>query len=942
MTNKEIAYKEIENLVTKFKTMPTKQRNDLDEAKTRAGFILPFFKALGWDINNINEVIPETKVSRGWVDFSFRIGNTTRFFLETKKVKEDLNDPRWVKQAIDYAWTKSVTWALLSDFEGLQIFNAEWKTENPFLAKFKDFDLDSYLTQFDEVWWLSKEETINRRLDIEAEKVGKKIKRQPVSENLFGDLKAWRTNLFKNYKAFNLGYSPAQVDEAVLRLLNRLIFIRTAEDRQVEENRLQSLVRELKDKKQINHLDRELANLFRELDGIYNSELFAKHFSEELQIPSADLENVIEGLYEKNYTRYNFNAIDADVLGTAYEQYLGHVVKEGEGETHVEEKKTKRKKEGIYYTPTFVTKYIVQQTVAKYLSENGYSPSKPPRVLDMACGSGSFLIEAFDVIDDFVAKQRGQAQKGEVDFYDRARQLEVLQNCIFGVDKDKQAVEVARLNLLLRGLHSREKLPMLENIATGDSLQSDTYMSQFPKIMKDGGFDIIIGNPPYVRQETLGEEFKNFAKENFETFAGTADLYIYFIEQAHKLLKPNGLFGMIVSNKWMRSSYGKGLREYLVKNSEILEIIDFGELPVFENAATFPVIIITRKKQTTQQSFIFAPIKKLDFDSLISEIKDIGTKLNETALQGDNWTLSSGNEQSILNKIRKIGLQLEEYIAGKVYYGIKTGYDKSFVIDLPTKNKLIAKDPKSVDFIKPYIIGDDVRNYLINFRDRFIILIPKGWTNNNIGKNNNAWKWLQKNYPAITSYLEPHAEMAQKRSDKGDYWWELRACSYYDEFEKNKIVYPEIAREPRFAYDTNKYYQNKTTFLIPTKDLYLLGVLNSKLAWTFLKRTCTVLGDADKGGRLMLQWIYVKQLPIKKIDFNNSTEKKSHDEIVKLVEKMLAFQKERQALDSKLDFDKVRNLEREIQNTDDDINEKVYQLYDLTDEEINIVKGNQI
>jgi type I restriction-modification system DNA methylase subunit len=223
-------------------------------------------------------------------------------------------------------------------------------------------------------------------------------------------------------------------------LINRLIFIRTAEDREVEDNRLRSLVRVLRDKKQINHLDRELAEVFRQFDNTYNSELSARHFSEELQIPPTDLEEVIEGLYEKNFTRYNFNALDADVLGTAYEQYLGHVVAEGVDETHVEEKRTKRKSQGIYYTPTFVTKYIVQQKAGKYLDEHGYNPSRPPRVLDMACGSGSFLIEAFDVIDNFVARQRGHAQKGEVDFYDRLRQLEVLQNCIFGVDKDKQAV----------------------------------------------------------------------------------------------------------------------------------------------------------------------------------------------------------------------------------------------------------------------------------------------------------------------------------------------------------------------------------------------------------------------------------------------------------------------------------------------------------------------
>src|SRR6266540_4899608 len=667
MSNQEAAYSEIERLVKSFKSMPAAQRKGLNEMQTRLGYILPLFRALGWDISNINEVSPEEKVSRGWVDFSFRIGNVPRYFLETKRVNEDLNDARWVKQAIDYAWTKSVTWALLSDFEGLRVFNAEWKEANPFSAQFFELTVDTYLTDFERLWWLSKEQTLVRRLDTEAEKVGKKVKRLPVSQNLFDDLKKWRENLFKNYKAFNPIMPASEIDTAVLRLLNRLIFIRTAEDREVEDNRLLSLVRTLRDKKQINHLDRELAALFRQFDETYNSELFARHFSEELQIPPTDLEEIIEGLYEKNFTRYNFNALDADVLGTAYEQYLGHVVAEGATETHVEEKRAKRKSQGIYYTPTFVTKYIVQQTVGKYLDERGYNPSHPPRVLDMACGSCSFLIEAFDVIDEFVAKQRGQAQKGEVDFFDLMRQMEVLQNCIFGVDKDKQAVEVARLNLLLRGLHSREKLPMLENIAHGDSLHPETFELSFSQIMKEGGFDVIIGNPPYVRQETLGEEFKAYAKQNFETYAGTADLYIYFIEQAHKLLKPGGYFGMIVSNKWMRSNYGKALREFLKRESQLVEILDFGELAVFEDAATFPAIIITRKAKSEKQNFLYAPVKRLDFDSLTDEVKSVGSMLDELALQGDNWTLTHNKEQIIFNKMRISSVLLGEYVQGKVY-----------------------------------------------------------------------------------------------------------------------------------------------------------------------------------------------------------------------------------------------------------------------------------
>lgn len=967
MTDQEIAYSEIERLVKDFKDMPASQRKGMNEMQTRLGYILPLFRALGWDINNINEVSPEEKVSRGWVDFSFRLGNVPRFFLETKKVNEDLNDPRWVKQAIDYAWTKSVTWALLSDFEGLRVFNAEWKETDPLRAQFIEFDLDSYLTDFGRLWWLSKPETTARRLDVEAEKVGKKIKRLPVSQNLFDDLKAWRTNLFKNYKAFNPIFSTAQIDEAVLRLLNRLIFIRTAEDREVENNRLRALVRELKDQKKIRKLDVALAELFRELDGIYNSELFAKHFSEELKIPPTDLEEIINGLYEKNFTRYNFNALDADVLGTAYEQYLGHVVIDtplvgADAESHVQEKRTKRKSQGIYYTPTFVTKYIVQQTVGKYLSENGYNASRPPRVLDMACGSGSFLIEAFDVIDDFVAKERhplrpayggdtspksaeqknlesvssadlGEAGGGD----DRARQLEVLQNCIFGVDKDKQAVEVARLNLLLRGLHSREKLPMLENIAEGDSLRADTYSSQFPQVLKEGGFDVIIGNPPYVRQETLGEEFKTYAKQTFETYAGTADLYVYFIEQAHKLLKPNGYFGMIVSNKWMRSNYGKALREFLTRESALVEIIDFGELPVFENAATFPVIIITRKAKTEKQNFLYAPIKRLDFDTLEDEIKSIETQLDERALQGGNWTLSGGGEQDVLEKMRQVGIPLGEYVNGEIYRGVVTGINKVFVIDRLTRDRLITEDKTSIEIIVSFVVGDNVRKYKIDFQEKYLIFTRRGIKIND--------------YPAIKKYLSKFKEQLAPRpkGHRGDWkgrkpgsyeWYEIQdTVDYYEFFNQPKIVYPDIAKESRFAFDDQGFYFGNTVYFIPKNDLYLLAVLNSKLVFTFFKRIASVLGDADKGGRLRWFSQDIVKIPIRRIDFGNTAEKAMHDEIVKLVEKMLALQKERQAVRPEDDFDHVRNLDREIERIDAEIDRRVYALYGLTEEEIKIVEG---
>ena len=470
----ENACEKIQQLVKKFKSLSSSARRAYNEDNTRKDFILPLFQALDWNINDSAEVNAEERVSRGWVDFSFRIGGVPRYFLETKRVAEDLTRPKIVRQAIDYAWTKSVTWALLSDFEGLRVFNAEWKEDNPLRTQFLEFSVDTYISDFERLWWLSRPETEAGTLDRQAEQVGMKARRQPVSQHLFDDLKVWRYELFRHLRAYNKLWSPAQIDEAVLRILNRLIFIRTAEDRQVEELRLQPLLRELNLQKRIQDLPDRIKQLFSEFNEIYDSQLFETSLADSLECEPSPFETVIDGLYGRQYLLYNFNAIDADVLGTAYEQYLGHVITNPDA-AEVVEKRAKRKSQGIFYTPTFVVKYIVQQTLGRYLQENGYNPSRPPRVLDMACGSGSFLIEAFDVLDRFVARLRAQdriaaaayedGQHVRASIHDHARQIEILTQCIYGVDKDEQAVAVARLNLMLKALHSRDKLPLLENIS---------------------------------------------------------------------------------------------------------------------------------------------------------------------------------------------------------------------------------------------------------------------------------------------------------------------------------------------------------------------------------------------------------------------------------------------------------------------------------------------
>ena len=889
MTLQETAYTQIEQLVQRFKSLPASERKGMNENATRQGYILPLFRALGWNVDNVNEVSPEEKVSRGWVDFSFRIGGIPRFFLETKKASEDLNDPRWVQQAIDYAWTKSVTWALLSDFEGLRVFNAEWKETDPFRAQFLEFNLESYLTDFERLWWFSREETAAGRLEREADKVGKRIKRLPVSQNLFDDLKLWRSELYKSLRGFNPLYSPAQIDEAVLRLLNRLIFIRTAEDRDVEPMRLMPLLRELEDQRQLDKLSVKLAELFRQFDATYNSELFAPHFSEELYCDRPPLEALIRGLYEKNFVRYNFNALEADVLGTAYEQYLGHVVTEVQGETgllvaasHVDEKRAKRKSQGIYYTPAFVTRYIVQQTVSRWLDEHGYNPSTPPRILDMACGSGSFLIEAFDTLDRFVVAQRHQAYGEDDTLHDNLRRLELLTQCIYGVDKDKQAVDVARLNLMLRALHGRQKLPLLTNIYHADSLRPETWQNAFPEIMKEDGFDIIIGNPPYVRPHNLPTETKEYLWQHFTTFVAKSDLYCCFIEQAIRLVKPGGFVGFVVSDGWLRLDSFRVLRQYILEHCRVVTLVDLPD-KVFEDAMVKTGIFVFQKCLLPEEregnaiqimelsvgeripSPLFE-IRQDTFDHTPRNVFDVSLSVE-----------TSGFKHRIESSNPKLG-ELAD-----IRFGLKTGDDSKFI-----QTKPLSKQHR------PLLRGENVHRYITEFAGEYVWYVP--------------------------DKMREHRKTARPGEP--------------ERFEQPKILVRDTGEKFECTLDTDNYYV-KDVLIVTKKPSctyslhYITGLLNSKLLRYYYETSFPTLH---------VQNSELSIIPIRRINFADPAEKSAHDEIVKMVEEMLDLQKQLQQTEAAKE-DAHFALQKRIQALDKEIDVRVYRLYGLTEEEVKIVEG---
>ena len=384
----------------------------------------------------------------------------------------------------------------------------------------------------------------------------------------------------------------------------------------------------------------------------------------------------------------------------------------------------------------------------------------------------------------------------------------------------------------------------------------------FGEILESGGFDAVIGNPPYVRQELLGD-FKVYFQQHYEVYHGTADLYAYFIEKGVSLLKKDGLFSYIVANKWMRANYGESLRRWM-KKQRIEEITDFGDLPVFETATTYPCILRI-KQGSAANKFSATQVKTLDFDNLADYVQENSHTVNKTALRDEGWALVDEQSQALLDKLQNVGKPLGEYVNGNIFYGIKTALHDAFVIDAETRRKLIKKDRRSAELIKPFLLGRDVKRYEITAKDEYLILIPKGWTRDKSGSSRGAWNWFKETYSAVAGHLQPFADKAENRQDKGEYWWELRACDYYSEFEKPKIMWPEIAGSARFAYDNTGYYANNKVFIIPDGSKYLLGLLNSTLLRFFIENNCTDL----QGNSYNFSGIFVSRAPIRTIDFNN-------------------------------------------------------------------------
>lgn len=647
---------------------------------------------------------------------------------------------------------------------------------------------------------------------------------------------------------------------------------------------------------------------------------------------------------------YDFDKIPIHILGSIYERFLGKVINAKAKSVSIDEKPEVRKAGGVYYTPQYIVKYIIDNTVGKLIEGKTPKEIQKLRFADIACGSGSFLITVFDTLLHYhskwynehpkEAKENGCINNDGVWVLSLEQKRKILTNNIYGVDIDAQAVEVTQLSLFLKLLEEETTttihmpdmfikdriLPDLsKNIKCGNSLigtdilnnnlfggeideekiKPMDFESQFPDVFillkkEKRGFDAIVGNPPYVRQETIKKDKDYFNKSYHEVYDGTADLYIYFIYKSILSLKEDGFFGYIVSNKFVKSNYGKGLRSFLSKNVSIINFIDFFEKRVFGNVGVDPCIIIAKKKKPDDSNVI---------------TYNYTNRVVQKYLKDVSWTFGNQIILALKQKIEDNGNKIITYKSVKINFGIKSGLSDAFIINKEEAETLIGKSERNADILRPLLRGRDLKRYSITWTGLYLI-------DARIGVD------LTK-YKAVFNHVEKYKHLLYKRTDykKGIMeWYNLRPCTYYEDIEKPKIIYPDISDTGGFYWDTENYFFNNTVYMISNSPKYWTAILNSKLILWYYKQIASSLGK--KGIRYFKQ--FVELIPI--IELSNEKE----NYLDNLLDQMLEAKKKLNLIttESQKNYyeDKCNALDRQIDLL-------VYELYGLTEEEIKIVES---
>ncbi len=971
-----------------------------------------------------------------------------------------------VDQGFSYAYRigQSCKWVIITNFLEIRLYRAN--DINSYHTFFLS-ELEQNLVEFH--FMLAHQQLFLEKGDSRIETLyhNRQKELKSISSDFYKQYHEHRQILFFTIQKNNPKIPWKKLFAATQKLIDRIIFICFVRDLTLIGNVLDQAENSSKNSfsQRDNIFWQEVLHLFEALDKGYRKKQIPPFngglFKPDPIINSLEIRDheILSFIHFVN--QYDFHSqLDVNILGHIFEQSISdleELKRNIQAANPVQAqvikdlpdfKISKRKKDGVYYTPDYITRYMVKEAVGGWLNdrkaeildklsiEEVPEPTiadyetieKTPnetiltlrkyyaeyetalatiKVLDPACGSGAFLTQVFDYL---YAEWKNVREEKEKLFIPPKKRLvsemtpmngfqleewrikkSIIVNNLYGVDLNHESVEITKLSLWLKTANKTESLADLtDNIKQGNSVVSApkyagedafNWAIEFHDILQKNGFDVIVGNPPYVRQELISE-FKPYFKANFQSFDSGSDLMIYFIELSIRLLSKNGYCSLITSNKWFKGSYALPLRKYL-SEFNIIQIVDFGDLPVFSDATAYPAITVF-KKEKPSDFFLGANINSLDIENSRFFIEKELKRISYENIRHESWSIQGLSTVKLSEKLKINSIPLHEYIEDEVYYGIKTGLNEAFVIDNATKEEIEKSDNISKKYIEPFLSGREVKQYSQLKPTQYLIHIEKQFTFLRKRKENtDAEEWFSKNYPGIYSHLLPYRDKAQKRSDRGDFWWELRACHYDHKFRLPKIVYPNICKRPEFTIDIAGLYFNQKCFFIPRNDLFLLGILNSSVTHFWFTQNLPKL----RGNFYEPSYIYFKNFPI----INTSKEKKS--EIIKSVKSMIELNKSNQELtddyikvltenyppksplSSKLTtslwslafVDVLQELgksgitipakkqkewielfhegagqaqvfKQKIADTEKEINELVYQLYQLTPEEIELIE----
>lgn len=769
----------LRDLVEKFNQDPNKSQYSEQDVKTK--YIHPLIQILGWDINSLDQVKEESPAGPGFVDISLRIYGIPKILIEAKKfgildgtIQRRGKTITWEEQTLEYAYSLQTDWCLLTNFEELRLFFTPAST--PTKAKIKVLKYDNYLTN--DGLEIFKYISFKGVLEGIINRLAKKRERRPIDIEIAADLLTSNLEIFEVLnKKYSAQYSKEELKHFTQRFIERLLVLRAAEDWELlRADQIKDLFdswNNLTIDKDIEPFSKRMSSLYLQFNNKFNTAIFAPSPVDDLELSDQVYESVINRLY-----KYNFDKIDADVLGNVYEEYLGHVLKEKEGKYTLTEDYLNKQKHGIYYTKSYIVKYIITKTVLNKIKNiQSQENLKKLKLIDVSCGSGAFLVESFNILENRYSKIRESENNsvtiGTLDSWlaPRFNWKDILSNNIFGIDIDLFATELASVNLALRSITKTEKLPLIldENIFCKNSL-----FHNYDSILGESeGFDFVVGNPPYVLGDNIEEEEKQKLSDKFsEVYKSEADYCFYFIKKGIELLKEGGRLGFIVARYFMKAHYGSDLRDYILNQCKILEIIDFGNIDVFEGIGSrccifivektseipdshkIQVTKVTSRKIKVSKERIFIEI--LNLEKLIqSELEGKTVNLggfykNQSELTSEPWILTLPKKEEIYNKCKEKYTSLKDYefkagrggIAGRLsVFGLT---EEEFI------NKYLENEVWKND-----IKNSDIDKYIINPLKNKVLFL----------ENINDYDELRQ-YPETVSYLhENFVEFAFKRRE---------------------------------------------------------------------------------------------------------------------------------------------------------------------------------